>query len=111
MPFAPGLLGTHVGGRSGKPATLAEVLVLEGKAEVGDEGLARGVDQDVGGLDVPVDQASGMGVMKGFGDGGDQFRRLVETEASLSLILTARSLPSMNLDTTKQRPSSVRPTS
>ena len=76
--FAPGLLGAHVGGRPSEPATLAEVLVLEGKPEVGDAGLARGVDQDVGGLDVPVDQPSGVGVMQGFGDRGDQFRRIPE---------------------------------
>ena len=35
--FAPGLLGTHVGGCSSHPATLAEVLVLERKTEVGDD--------------------------------------------------------------------------
>ena len=62
--FAPGLLGTHVGRRAGQPAALAEVLILEGEPEVGHAGFARGVDQDVGGLDVPVDQSSGVGVMQ-----------------------------------------------
>ena len=57
MPFAPSLLGTHVRGCPGNPATPAEILVLERQTEVGDERLARAVDQDVGGLDVPVDQA------------------------------------------------------
>ncbi len=84
MPFAPGLLGTHVGRRAGQPATLAEVLVSERKPEVGDTGFARSVDQDVGGLDVPVDQPSGVGVMQGVGDRGDQFRRIPEGRSSLS---------------------------
>ena len=35
--LAPGLLGAHVGGCSSQPATLAEVLVPEGKPEVGDD--------------------------------------------------------------------------
>ena len=76
--FAPGLLGTHVGRCARQPATLAEVLILEGEPEVGDAGFARCVDQDVGGLDVPVDQPSGVGVMQCVGDGGDQFRRIPE---------------------------------
>ena len=83
MPLAPGLLGTHVGRRAGQPPTLAEVLILEGKPEIGHAGFARGVDQDVGGLDVPVDQPSAMGVMQGVGDRGDQFRRIPEGRASL----------------------------
>ena len=111
MSLAPGLLGAHVGGCPGQPATLAEVLVLEGQPEVGDAGFARGVDQDVGGLDVPVDQPPGVGVMQGLGDGGDQFRRIPEGRVELCSILTARSLPSTSFETTKQSPSSVRPTS
>ena len=111
VPFAPGLLGTHVGGRPGEPRTLAEVLVLQGQPEVGHERLARGVDQDVGRLDVPMDQPSGVGVVQGLGDRRHQFRRLPEGQVEPALILTARSLPSMNFETTKQRPSSVRPTS
>ena len=35
VPFAPGLLGAHVGRRPGDPCTLAEVLVLERQPEVG----------------------------------------------------------------------------
>ena len=82
--FAPGLLGTHVGGRAGQPPALAEVLILEGEPEVRHAGFARCVDQDVGGLDVPVDQPSGVGVMQGVGDGGDQLRRIPEGRSSLS---------------------------
>ena len=59
VPFATGLLRTHVGGCPSDPATLAEVLVLERKTEIGNERLSRSIDQDVGGLDVPVDQALG----------------------------------------------------
>ena len=81
--LAPGLLGTHVGGCPCDPATLAEVLVPERKTEVGDERLARSVDQDVGGLDVPVDQPSGVGVMQGVGDRRNQFRRLPENQGEL----------------------------
>ena len=76
--FAPGLLGTHVGRRAGQPAPLAKVFILEGEPEVGHAGFARCVDQDVGGLDVPVDQAPGVGVMQGVGDGGNQLRRIPE---------------------------------
>ena len=78
--FAPGLLGTHVGGCPRHPATLAEVLVSERKTEVGDTGFTRSVDQDVGGLDVPVDQPSAVGVMQCVGNRGDQFRRIPERQ-------------------------------
>ena len=81
--FAPGLLGAHVGRRAGQPAPLAEVFILEGEPEVGHAGFARSVDQDVGGLDVPVDQPSGVGVMQGVGNGGNQFRRVPEGRSSL----------------------------
>ncbi len=82
MPLAPGLLGAHVSGCPSDPATLAEILVLERKSEVGDKRLSRCIDQDVGGLDVPVDQPSCMSVMKGFGDCCHQCRRLVKTGAA-----------------------------
>ena len=111
MPFAPGLFGTHVGGCPSNPGTLAEVLVFEGKSEVGNTRFTRVIDQDVGGLDVPVDQPSGVGVMKCLGDDGNQFRRIPERRVELCPILTARSLPSTNFETTKQSRSSVRPTS
>ena len=82
--LTPGLFGAHVGGCSSYPATLAEVLVLERKPEVGDTGFARCVDQDVGRLDVPVDQPSGVGVMQCVGNRGDQFRRIPEGRSRLS---------------------------
>ena len=111
MSLAPGLFGTHVGRRAGQPGALAVVFILEGEAEVGQERLARGIEQDVGGFDVAVDQAVGVGVMQGLGDGGDQQRRVAERGTSLSAIRAARSLPATNLETTKQSPSSVRPAS
>jgi len=84
MTFAPGLLGTHVGRCAGEPPTLAEVFILERQSEIGDTGFTRSVDQDVGGLDVPVDQPSGVGVVQGVGDRGNQFRRIPEGRSSLS---------------------------
>ena len=83
VPFAPGLLGTHVGGRAGEPAPLAEVLVPEGQPEVGHARLACCVDQDVGRLDVAVDQPSGVGVVQGLGDRRHQLRRLPEGRPAL----------------------------
>ena len=99
VPLATSLLGTHVGRCSSEPRPLAEVLVSHRKPEIRHTGFSHGIDQDVGGLDVPVDQPSGVGVVQGFGDCGHQFRRFTETGAS-SLILVARLLPSMYLDTT-----------
>ena len=73
--FASGLLGTHVSrGPCRDAATLSEVLVSKRNTEVGETGFTRSVDQDVGGLDVPVDQPSAMGVVQCVGDRGDQSR-------------------------------------
>src|SRR5262249_49104320 len=53
----------------------AEVLVAQGQAEVGDDGPAAGVEEDVGRLDVAVDQAALVGVVQGLGDLGDEVGR------------------------------------
>ena len=74
MALAPGLLGTHIGGCAGQPPALAEVFILEGEPEIRHAGFARGVDENVGGFDVPMDQPSAVGVMQGVGDRGNQFR-------------------------------------
>ena len=74
--FTPGLLGAHVGRCAGHPPALPKSSSLRRKSEIGEEGLARGVDQDVRGLDVPVDQASAVGVVQGVGDRGNQLRRI-----------------------------------
>ncbi len=78
MALAPGLLGAHEGGRPGHPGTLAEILVLECQAEVGDVRLPGSIHQDVGGLDVSMDQAARMSVVQGLGDRRHQIRRLVQ---------------------------------
>ncbi len=62
--FAAGLFGTHVRGRPGKAATEAEILVGQRQAEIGDEGLALGVQQDVGGLDVAMHESLRVRVMQ-----------------------------------------------
>jgi len=82
--LATSLLGAHVSRGSSKSRSLAEVLVSEREPEVRDTGLARAVDQDVGGLDVPVDQPPGVGVVKRLGDQDDQFRLVTESGAILA---------------------------
>src|SRR5439155_24786435 len=71
VPFAAGLLGTHVGGRAGEGGPGAELLLAQGLAEIADVGPARGVEQDVGRLDVAVDDAVLVGVVQGLRDGDD----------------------------------------
>ena len=83
VPLAAGLLGAHVGGRAGEPGALAVVLVLERQPEVGHPGLVRGVDQDIGGLDVAVDQAPRMSVVQRLGDDRRQLGRLAERRPAL----------------------------
>ena len=111
MPFATGLLGTHVGRRPGVAWPLAEVLLPQGQAEIGHERLAAGVEQDVARLDVPMDQPLLVGVVQRLGHRRHQFRRFARRKAGSALILVARSLPSMYFETTKQGQSSVLPTS
>ena len=81
MTFAPCLLRTHIRRSSGNLTTPAKVLVSESKTEIGDECLLGGVNQDVGGLDIPVDQSTSMSVVKGISDGRNQSSRLVKTGA------------------------------
>ncbi len=111
MTLAAGLLGTHVVGGAHDVRALADVFFLESQPEVGQTGDAAGVDQDVGRLDVAMEQVVGMGVMQGVGQGGDQLRRRGEAIADAHSSRCFRSPPSMYFDTTYQPPSSVRPTS
>ena len=83
MPLAPRLLGTHVGGRAGESGALAEVLLRRGQAEVGDARLALEVEQDVGRLDVAVDQAALWAWCSASATSGDQLRRLPERRPAL----------------------------
>ena len=62
--LAPDLLGAHVGRRAGQAFAPAEILFLQRQAEVGQIGLAGPVDQEVGRLDVPVDQPVLVGVVQ-----------------------------------------------
>jgi len=57
--FARGLFGAHVAERAESIATGSQAVVRldAGQAEVGDEGLAAGVEHDVGRLDVAMDDA------------------------------------------------------
>ena len=84
MAFTSGLFGAHVRRCSGQPATLAEVFILEGEPEVRNARFACGINQDVGGLDVPVDQPPSVGVMQCFSDRRNQFRRFPESRVGLS---------------------------
>ena len=81
VPFAPGLLGTHVGGRSSDPAPLPKSSSLSASPKSATNALARSVDQNVGGLDVPVDQARAYERDAGIGDRCHQSRRLMKAEA------------------------------
>ncbi len=63
---APSLLGAHVGGRPRHLACGQDVPHRAfGQAEVGDVGLVLPVHQDVGGLEVAVDEAFLVGVVDG----------------------------------------------
>ena len=83
MALAAGLFGTHVGWGAGEPGPLADVLLAQRQPEVGDVRPAVVVEQDVGRLDVAVDQPLAVGVVQRLGDGGDESRRLQEREARL----------------------------
>src|SRR5262249_21191340 len=64
MTFPASLLRTHVTRRPRKLRPLAEVFLAECQAEVGNIGLIFSIEQDVPRLDIPVDEALAMGIMK-----------------------------------------------
>ena len=72
MAFAAGLFGAHINRGAGHSRVLAEVFVSQREAEIGDAWFASFVEEDVGWLDVAVDQAFGVGVVEGVRDSGDQ---------------------------------------
>ena len=110
MAFAAGLLGTHVSGCAADATALAIILFLQCQSEIGKVGPAFRVQKDVRRFHVPMDQPSLMSMVQGVSDRGRQFRRLAN-DSRVSLSLRARSVPSMNLATTKQSPSSYLPRS
>ena len=77
--FAGELFGAHVLERADTFAGLEGRL---GDAEVRKHGPVVMVDQDVGGLDVPVNDALLVGVFKGLGDVADPFDSLLTRQRS-----------------------------
>ena len=73
--LATGLLWTHVGGRPGVAWPPADILLPQGQAEIRHERFAAVVEQDVAGLDVPVDQPLAVGVVQRLGHRRCEFRR------------------------------------
>src|SRR5262249_60804925 len=72
---AAGVLGGHVGGRAEDGAGARRAVAAEalGQSEVGDLGPAVGVEQDVGRLEVAVDDAGLVGGVGGAGQRLGQF--------------------------------------
>ena len=95
------LLGGHVWQRPGGGHVPEQVLLDDGDAEVGQVGPPLGVDQDVGGLDVAMDEARLVGVREGVGDLGHDPGRLA-VAGTVPLIRTARFVPSIHSPTMKQ---------
>jgi hypothetical protein len=83
MPFATGLLRTHVGGRPGVARPLAHVLFAQGQPEIRHEGLAAPVEQDVARLDVPMHQTLLVGVVQRLGHRRHQLDRFVDRQPGL----------------------------
>src|SRR5262245_37879188 len=78
MPFATGLLRTHVGRRPGVVGAVAAVFFFQRQSEIDDEWFAAGVDQNVPGFDVPVNESFAVSVVQRLGYRGDQFRCLAK---------------------------------
>jgi len=81
MALAISLFGTHVGGRTRTAFSLAEIFLLQGQPEIDHERLAAAVEQDVAGLDVPVDQPLAVGVVQRLGNRRHQCRRLPKSRS------------------------------
>ena len=80
--------------------------MLAGQAEVGDQRLARVVEQDVGRLQVAVDDAALVGVMHGAGDLLDQRGRRRRRRRGSASMWSARLPPGISFIEKNGRPSS-----
>src|SRR5438132_14346061 len=72
MPLATGLFGTHVGGRPGVSWPLADILLPQGQSKIRYERLAALIEQDVAGLDVPMDDTLLVGIVQSLAYGSHQ---------------------------------------
>ena len=70
-------------GRARSVPSLPELLIGEGQPEIGDVGLAGAIEEDVGGLDVPMHDFAEMGVVQGLGDDRDDFCGLPRRKGAL----------------------------
>ena len=95
MGLAAGLLGAHISERAHDGGLFSVVLLGEGDSEIGQVRDAFRIEQDIGRLDVPVDQVPAVGVGEGVGDGRDQSGRFVVRGTRVADPRGARLPPSM----------------
>ena len=72
------LFRAHVGRGAREDATVAEIFVAQSKSEIGDQAVAIFIEQDIGGLDVAMNQAAPMRVVQTFGQFSNQLGRFAE---------------------------------
>jgi len=82
----PHLLRSHVGGGPGERVGKGEDgrVDVQGQAEVAEDGLPaparQGLQEDVAGLDVPVDETVAVGILQGLGHLGDEGHDLLQLQ-------------------------------
>ena len=80
MPFATGLLRTHIGGGTRQSGLGGNLVFGQSQAEVRQVRTAGGVDQDVGRLDVAVVDLVLVEAVQGLGDGQHEFDGAAERQ-------------------------------